>query len=189
MIRNENEYARALERIEREKARLAVIEEQYRAQFSEEDQVQALMEPLLSFHGQLLDEIKVYERLRRGDLGDLTNLHGLGRLLIHIRISRGISQRDLAESLDVHESQVSRDERNEYHGVTLERASRILDALGAKVLTSVAEPVTATHADAPPSWLPPKTRPAARTSEQQSVQPENLTPSQKVSNADFASAA
>ncbi|MDQ3230225.1 MAG: hypothetical protein M3Q07_00255, partial [Pseudobdellovibrionaceae bacterium] len=36
-----------------------------------------------------------------------------------------------AKKLDVHVSQVSRDERNEYHGVTVDRASRILDILNA----------------------------------------------------------
>ena len=50
---------------------------------------------------------------------------------------RGMSQRQLAERLDVHESQVSRDERNEYHGVTVERASRILDAMGAECLSEI----------------------------------------------------
>jgi hypothetical protein len=37
----------------------------------------------------------------------------------------------------VHETQVSRDERNEYHGITLERAARILEALGADVRSRV----------------------------------------------------
>jgi hypothetical protein len=37
----------------------------------------------------------------------------------------------------VHESQVSRDERNEYFGITLERAIRILDALNVRLHTRV----------------------------------------------------
>ncbi len=47
----------------------------------------------------------------------------------------GLSQRELAEKLGVHESQVSHDERNEYYGITIERATRILDALGVKIRT------------------------------------------------------
>jgi len=43
----------------------------------------------------------------------------------------------LAERLGVHESQVSRDERNEYNGVTVERADRILEALGVEMTTRV----------------------------------------------------
>jgi transcriptional regulator with XRE-family HTH domain len=40
-------------------------------------------------------------------------LRGLGHLLIALRIAQGVSQRELAKRLEVHESQVSRDERNE----------------------------------------------------------------------------
>jgi hypothetical protein len=39
----------------------------------------------------------------------------------------------------VDEAQVSRDERNEYYGVTVERAQWVLDALGAQILTWVVE--------------------------------------------------
>jgi len=34
---------------------------------------------------------------------------------------------------------VSRDERNEYHGITVDRANRILDALDVKLVTRVEE--------------------------------------------------
>jgi transcriptional regulator with XRE-family HTH domain len=50
---------------------------------------------------------------------------------------RGISQRQLARRLNLHESQVSRDERNEYFGITLERAVRILEALHVRLHTKV----------------------------------------------------
>jgi hypothetical protein len=37
---------------------------------------------------------------------------------------------------------VSRDERNEYHGITVDRAMRILDAMGVRLVTRVeVEPV------------------------------------------------
>ena len=48
-----------------------------------------------------------------------------------------LMQRDLAERMGVHESMVSRDERNEYHGITVERASRILEAMGVRITTRV----------------------------------------------------
>jgi hypothetical protein len=38
------------------------------------------------------------------------------------------------------ESMVSREERNEYHGITLERAQRVLDALDETVTARVEEP-------------------------------------------------
>jgi transcriptional regulator with XRE-family HTH domain len=43
----------------------------------------------------------------------------------------------LAKRLDVHESQISRDERNEYFGISLERAAKVLDALGVTLRSSV----------------------------------------------------
>jgi ribosome-binding protein aMBF1 (putative translation factor) len=90
-----------------------------------------------SFHLQLEEEVESYERLKRGEFDDLDNLRGLGQLLISLRISQGVSQRELAKRLKVHESQVSRDERNEYFGITLERAAKILDALNARLHTTV----------------------------------------------------
>jgi hypothetical protein len=44
---------------------------------------------------------------------------------------------ELAKPLDVHDSQVSRYERYEYFGITLERAIRILDALNVRLRTKV----------------------------------------------------
>ncbi len=46
-----------------------------------------------------------------------------------LRIARGITKRELAERLGVRESQISRDERNDYHGITVERATEVLEAL------------------------------------------------------------
>ena len=87
------------------------------------------MQPLRTFQLQQADDIEVYERLRRGDLQELANFKGVGQALIALRIVRGMSQRDLAERLGVDESQVSRDERNEYSGITLERLQRVLAVL------------------------------------------------------------
>ena len=41
-----------------------------------------------------------------------------------------MSQREIAQRLGAGEAQVSRDERNEYHGTTIERAQRVLEAMG-----------------------------------------------------------
>jgi hypothetical protein len=49
-------------------------------------------------------------------------------LLIASRIAQGIFQRELPRRLSVRETQVSRDERNKYFGITLERDAKILDA-------------------------------------------------------------
>ncbi len=50
----------------------------------------------------------------------------IDRPLIALHIALGLTQRELAARLG--ESLVSRDERNDYHGITVERSPRILDA-------------------------------------------------------------
>ena len=138
MIRNEAEYQEAVQRIAEEQKRL----KEQRAKLNEldlsQEEIKRVLDPMKSFHEQLKEEVTSYERLQRGEFDELQNFEGLGRLLIALRISHGISQRELAERLEVHESQVSRDERNEYHGITVDRANRILEALDVEVTTRVA---------------------------------------------------
>jgi DNA-binding XRE family transcriptional regulator len=133
MIRNESEYQEAVRRIQEEKRRLADHRKRLEEVNLSGEEVERALDPLRSFHLQLEEEVASYERLQRGDLGELRNLHGLGRSLVMLRIALGLTQRELAQKLGTHESQVSRDERNEYNGITVERASRILDILGVEL--------------------------------------------------------
>lgn len=139
MIRSEQEYKEASERLKAERTRLQQHRRQLVGLGLKKSELKRAMDPLISFFEQLREEVEHYENLKRGKFPDLLNLRGLGVLLVSLRIASGISQRDLAAKLEVHESQVSRDERNEYHGVTVERAIKILDALGVRLQTTVVE--------------------------------------------------
>ena len=142
MIRNEAEYQEAVSRIDAEQKRFEEYAAAWREQGYTAEQVAKLREPLESFHRQLVEEVESYERLKRGLFSEFENLQGLGQVLIGLRISRGMTQRELARRLGVDETMVSRDERNEYHGITVERARRVLDALGARLVTRVeVEPI------------------------------------------------
>ena len=122
MIRSETEYQEAVKRLTDEETRLKAQRGELKKLDLSQAEIKRAMDPLQSFHEQLKEEVESYERLRRGEFEEVTNFEGMGRLLIALRISQGLSQRELAERLGVHESTVSRDERNEYHGITLERA-------------------------------------------------------------------
>jgi ribosome-binding protein aMBF1 (putative translation factor) len=100
------------------------------------------MNPMESFHVQLAEEVRTHERLMGGQFDAMFNLSRLGQMLISVRTARSLSQKDLAMLLGVYESKVSRDEQNEYYGITLERAVKILDALDVRLVTHV-EPDTA----------------------------------------------
>mgnify|MGYP006273880903 CR=1 FL=1 len=141
MIRNENEYREAVQRLTDEKQRIAHQKTELEKMNLTPDEVKRVLDPMRSFHLQLQEEVESYERLKRGEFEEIRNLRGLGHMLIALRIARGISQRQLAERLNIHESQVSRDERNEYHGITLDRATRVLDALGVQLRSKVEVPI------------------------------------------------
>ena len=137
MIRNDHEYREAVRRIGDEAQRLKQQEEKLAEMGLGIEEIKRAMDPMRSFHLQLKEEVESYERLKRGEFDELRNFHGVGPLLVALRIAQGLSQRELAERLGVHESQVSRDERNEYQGVTVERAQRVLDALAVEIRTIV----------------------------------------------------
>jgi ribosome-binding protein aMBF1 (putative translation factor) len=137
MIRNETEYQEASTRLAEERNRLAEHRARLRQAGLSDEEIKRVTDPMESFHLQLQEEVESYERLKRGEFEELENLRGFGHLLISLRIAQGMSQRELAKRLNVHESQVSRDERNEYFGITLERAIRILDALNVRLHTKV----------------------------------------------------
>jgi len=137
MIRSETEYKAAIERLEAEKDRLADHKVRLKEKGLSEDDIQSVLDPIVSFHLQLAEEVQGYEKLKRREFSEIENFHGLGLLLVAVRIALGISQRELANRLGVNESQVSRDERNEYFGITVERVAKVAGALGIKLRTSV----------------------------------------------------
>lgn len=145
MIRSETEYQEAVARLTDEQKRLADHTARLKDAGLKGEEVKRVIDPIESFHLQLKEEVESYERLKRGEFEELDNLRGFGHLLIALRIAQGISQRELAKRLEVHESQVSRDERNEYFGITIERAKKVVDALNVHLRTKVElEPQRAT---------------------------------------------
>ncbi|MBU1069856.1 helix-turn-helix domain-containing protein [Myxococcota bacterium] len=144
MIRNEVEYRESVSRLQAERERMAAYLDDLQKKGVSEAEIKRVIDPLRSFHDQLAEEVASYERLLRGEFWELVNFDGLGRLLIALRIASGVTQRQLAQRLGVHESQVSRDERNEYHGATMDRVRRVLDALHVE-LKSVVTASEVTH--------------------------------------------
>lgn len=141
MIRTDKEHRKALQQLEEGAHAMELQRRQLEQMDLKREEVERAMQPVQSFHEQLKEEVEAYERMKRGDLGTLYSLASIGQWLIGVRIAKGMSQKALAERLGVSESQVSRDERNEYHGVTVERAQRILEVLGVRFRAEVEEPV------------------------------------------------
>ena len=80
-------------------------------------------------------EVDEYEQLRAGTLTtfEATSLPELATALVKARISKGWTQRQLAEQLGVAEQQVQRYESTGYASASLARLGDIAAALGAQV--------------------------------------------------------
>src|SRR5688572_6504856 len=107
MIQSETEYRDATRRIGEQAARIQAERAKLRERGLSKDEIKRALDPVRSFHEQLNEEVESYERLKRGEFDEIRNFEGVGRLLIALRIAKGVSQRELAERLGGHESQVS----------------------------------------------------------------------------------
>ena len=79
-------------------------------------------------------EIRDYEALKRGEiqLPPVARLDEIGALVPRIRISRGLTQTELARRLGVSKQVVSRYEETGYRTAGMARLQEILDAIGVK---------------------------------------------------------
>ncbi len=152
MIRTETEYKKTVERALTLERQLVARQQSFEAQGLDPDTVALALDPERGFLESLREEVAQYEALKRGKLGTLYHLRDLGRWLIGVRITRGLSQKELAALLGVSEAQVSRDERNDYHGITLERAQSLLERMGVQYRIEEGVFSPAPHTDPHPVW-------------------------------------
>jgi DNA-directed RNA polymerase specialized sigma subunit len=136
MIRTENEYQEAVKQLREQEGRRRGEEQKLRELNLSHEEIKQGLDPQRTFHEQIKQDVESYEPHRRGEFEEPHNFQGIDRMLIAVRICRGLTQRELAEALGVHETQVSRDEKKEHHGATMERGSRILETLGVDVLSA-----------------------------------------------------
>jgi DNA-binding XRE family transcriptional regulator len=136
-IATEDEYERTRQTLEEWRASGERLRASLEAAGLTPEHVELAMSGHLTMQDQMEGEINWYDRARRGEILPLPNLRNIGLNLIALRLARGLTQRQLAERLGVNEAQVSKDEKNEYHGISVERAQRIIDALEGSVTVAV----------------------------------------------------
>jgi HTH-type transcriptional regulator / antitoxin HipB len=81
--------------------------------------------------GELEQEIAEYDRLKSGQVTQfpIESLADLPRVAIEARIAAGLTQKELAEKIGVHEQQIQRYEANNYHAVGFDRLQEVMSAL------------------------------------------------------------
>jgi ribosome-binding protein aMBF1 (putative translation factor) len=125
------------------KAQLSKLKELYDGQLKDlkskgltEAQAKESLSSSWTYAMQCQEEIELYEELKKGKLPPMEHFSTKGKYFVAARIARGMTQRELAEKLGAKESAVSRDERNEYHGMSVEKMERLAQVLNLKVLIS-----------------------------------------------------
>lgn len=130
MIRSDTELEDIRAKLRQQESRVGEYRRELEKDGLAKADIERALEPVSTFADQLRNQIQEYECIRRGELPSIASLDGLGQALVAARIAAGVTQRELATRLGVHESQVSRDEKNDYQGATVERASKVLAAIG-----------------------------------------------------------
>lgn len=134
MIRTDREAEAA-------KMQLSKLQELYDTQLADlkrkglsEEQAKESLSSSWTYASQCQEEIKLYENLRNGILPPAEHFSSRGNFFVAARIAKGMSQRELADKMGSKESAVSRDERNEYHGMSVDKMDKLATALNIKVL-------------------------------------------------------
>jgi transcriptional regulator with XRE-family HTH domain len=132
MIRNDKEYRETRARLDDFSAQIDAARRELEQRGASPGAIQLAVDPLQVLVAELGFDLQLYDRLRQEGVSAVPSYPAeeSGKELIALRIARGWTQRKLAEELGVSEAQVSRDERNDYQGITQERRARILEALG-----------------------------------------------------------
>jgi hypothetical protein len=78
MIRNEAEYREAVQRLSAERTRLSEHQTRLKEAGLADDEVKRVIDPMESFHLQLVEEVESYDRLKRHEFDDLENFRGVG---------------------------------------------------------------------------------------------------------------
>jgi ribosome-binding protein aMBF1 (putative translation factor) len=96
----------------------------------------------------LRSEVGEFEALHTGRVPSVqfSSLEGLSQALIAARIAAGLTQRELAERLDMKEQQIQRYEATDYASASLARIAEIADALGIQINGTVDLPVRGSRA-------------------------------------------
>lgn len=137
MIKTEQSYKEAVEKLLQDKIFIKEQTKKLEEMGLESEHIELAIQPYTSFHEQLKEEVEYYEHIKRGEFAPVVNLKTLGKTLIAYRIYIGMSQQELATKLGVSPSQVSRDERNEYYGATIERIQNVMEAMNMTSITRI----------------------------------------------------
>jgi predicted XRE-type DNA-binding protein len=137
-IKSEQEYLKIKKQVEELEKERAMVRKELEERGADENFIRLAEYACGAFYDEFKAQLREYEKVVAGQFEkDVVPLHQLGSHLVKLRIWKGISQSELAKRLGVSQPQISKDERFEYQGISIEKANRILQALGVEKLTVI----------------------------------------------------
>ena len=99
---------------------------------------------------ELIEQIEEYEELQAGSRSviEVDSFNELPNALVKARIAAGLSQKDLADRLELKEQQIQRYESTDYRAASLARLQEVVQALGISVREEVFLPIRSITAPA-----------------------------------------
>ncbi|MDD5241973.1 MAG: XRE family transcriptional regulator [Sulfuricella sp.] len=131
MIFNELQYKVSVSQIGKLRKSLETLKETGEPSWLVEAQFNALQSQISDLESEVIE----FELLKRGHtkFTECSDLSMLPRVLIQSRIAKGMSQKDLAEALDMTAQQIQRYEATNYMGASLSRLIQIANILGVSI--------------------------------------------------------
>src|SRR5207302_7741565 len=124
LIHTEAQYQRSLKMFQESEKGLIADQKKLKKEGRTKEEIKRLLDPTRSFLNDMAYDLKWYERAKKGKIPAGEPFETIGRMLIALRIGKGLTQEQLAEKLEVSQSMISQDENDEYHGISVERAQK-----------------------------------------------------------------
>ncbi len=143
MIKNEKQYKITKTQIKKfEDALTQIAERKGKTKDIHPLLLKAQEDALRSQLNDLHNQIAEYEMLRRGEyrVFELESIEDMPRVLIQARIALGLSQKELAELLNLKEQQIQRYEANDYSSASFSRIIEVIQALNLRVKENIILP-------------------------------------------------
>ena len=137
MIKNQSEFRDAKRKEIAIEERIAAFKKTLGEKGGHSEAKDGIIDDQMNELAELRKQIEWYSKAKEGKTVSNFRPEDLGQYLIALRLSKGLTQQELARVLEVSPAQVSKDELREYRGLSIERAVKILGGLGASISIQV----------------------------------------------------
>lgn len=133
MIKNDRQYEYTKRKLREFEEDLKAIRKKYS---SDKNKVGLLSQGYVEHIAQLKVEIEEYEKMKKVPLPKILRVHNLdeiSRQIVRLRLARGLTQAELAIRIGCKQSDISRLEREDYHGYTIGQLKKIAASLNVEI--------------------------------------------------------